>query len=168
MIPLLSIVGKSNTGKTTLVEKLIPELTARGYRVATIKHSRHSFDVDREGKDSWRHRKAGARITVLASPHEVVLLESLDHDMTYEEIENRYIRGADIIIAEGRKGNPYPKIEVYRPELHRDLLSAGDETLLAVIAEQPVPAEVPAFRPDDVSALADFLEDRLLCRGKRK
>jgi len=162
MIPLLSIVGKSNTGKTTLIEKLIPELTRRGYRVATVKHSRHGFDMDREGKDSWRHRKAGARITVLASPHEVVLLETVDHDLPYEEIEQRYIRDAHIILAEGRKGNRFPKIEVYRPELHAGLLSEGDDTLLAVVADGDAPTGVPVFRPEEVEALADLVEERLL------
>ena len=162
MIPLLSIVGKSNMGKTTLIEKLIPELTRRGYRVASVKHSRHGFDVDREGKDSWRHRKAGARITILASPHEVVLLETVDHDLAYEEIERRYIRDADIILAEGRKGNRFPKIEVYRPELHAGLLSEGDNTLLAVVTDRDTPMGVPTFRPEEVNALADLVEERLL------
>ena len=168
MIPLLSIVGKSNTGKTTLIEKLIPALMARGYRVASVKHSRHGFDLDREGKDSWRHRKAGARITVLASPSEVVLLETVDHDLTYEEIEKHYIRDADIILAEGRKGNRFPKIEVYRPELHLDLLSEGDENLLAVVTDQAVSPGVPTFRPDEVDALADFVEESLLRKMGRE
>ena len=70
MIPIVSIVGRSNTGKTTLIEKLIPELRRRGYRVATIKHNIHGFDIDHEGKDSWRHKKAGARLTVIASPQQ--------------------------------------------------------------------------------------------------
>lgn len=166
MIPLLSIVGKSNTGKTTLLERLIPELTARGYRVASIKHSRHAFEFDREGKDSWRHRKAGARLTVLASPREVALVETVDHDLEYEEMEERYIRDVDIILAEGRKGNRFPKIEVYRPELHPDILSRGDGNLLAVVTDGEIGMDVPAFRPDDVKAIADLVEDRLL-RGIR-
>lgn len=166
MIPLLSIVGKSNTGKTTLLERLIPELTARGYRVASIKHSLHPFDFDREGKDSWRHRKAGARLTVLASPREVALVETVDHDLDYEEMEERYIRDVDIILAEGRKGNRFPKIEVYRPELHPDILSRGDENLLAVVTDGEIGMDVPAFGPDDVKAIADLVEDRLL-RGIR-
>lgn len=162
MTPLLSIVGKSNTGKTTLLERLIPELTARGYRVASIKHSRHPFDFDREGKDSWRHRKAGARITVLASPGEVALVETVDHDLEYEEMEERYIRDVDIILAEGRKGNRFPKIEVYRPEMHPDLLSREDGNLLAVVTNGETGMDVPTFRPDEVKAIADLVEDRLL------
>jgi molybdopterin-guanine dinucleotide biosynthesis protein B len=168
MIPLLSIVGKSNTGKTTLLERLIPELTARGYRVASIKHSRHEFEFDREGKDSWRHRKAGARITVLASPREVVVVETVDHDLEYEEMEERYIRNVDIILAEGRKGNRFPKIEVYRPEIHPELLSRGDGNLLAVVTDGESGIEVPTFRPDEVKAIADFVEERILLGGRTR
>jgi molybdopterin-guanine dinucleotide biosynthesis protein B len=161
MTPLLSIVGKSNTGKTTLLERLIPELTARGYRVASIKHSRHPFDFDREGKDSWRHRKAG-RGSPSLPPREVALVETVDHDLEYEEMEERYIRDVDIILAEGRKGNRFPKIEVYRPEMHPDLLSREDGNLLAVVTNGETGMDVPTFRPDEVKAIADLVEDRLL------
>ena len=78
MIPIVSIVGKSNSGKTTLIEKLIAELTRRGWRVATIKHNRHGFEIDHEGKDSWRHKQAGAVATVVASPRRIAVIEDTE------------------------------------------------------------------------------------------
>ncbi|MCX5833549.1 MAG: molybdopterin-guanine dinucleotide biosynthesis protein B, partial [Deltaproteobacteria bacterium] len=122
MIPIISIVGRSNTGKTTLIEKMIKELAARGYRVATIKHNLHGFDIDHPGKDSWRHREAGARLTVLASPKKVALIRDVDRDYTIDEIRDRYVEDADIILVEGYKENDFPKIEVFRSSLGDELL----------------------------------------------
>ena len=90
MIPIVSIVGKSNSGKTTLIEKIIAELVRRGYRVATIKHNRHGFDIDHEGKDSWRHKRAGARTTVIASPRRVAVVEDVERDYAIDELAARY------------------------------------------------------------------------------
>jgi molybdopterin-guanine dinucleotide biosynthesis protein MobB len=162
--PIISIVGKSNSGKTTLVEKLIPELIKKGYRVATIKHNKHGFDIDHEGKDSWRHKKAGACATVIACPTRVALIEDLDQDQTLDEIRDRYIKGADIILAEGYKGNPFPKIEVFRSELKRDLLCGKEDYLLAFAADIKLDAGVPCFDINDASGLADLIENKFLKR----
>jgi molybdopterin-guanine dinucleotide biosynthesis protein B len=99
MISAVSIVGKSNSGKTTLIEKLIRELKKRGYRVATIKHNRHGFDIDHEGKDSWRHKKAGAQITVIASPIQVAVIEDTERDYEISELIENYIHDNYIAIA---------------------------------------------------------------------
>jgi molybdopterin-guanine dinucleotide biosynthesis protein B len=159
-IPIVSIVGKSNAGKTTLIEKLIPELIRRGYRVATIKHARHGFNIDREGKDSWRHKKAGAKTTVMASPTQVALLEDSDRDYTLEDIRDRYIRDADIILAEGFKRNPFPKIEVYRAELKRELLCGRDHNLMAVATDTKLDIGAPCVDINDVKSLADLIENK--------
>ena len=103
MIPIISIVGKSNSGKTTLIEKLIPELNRRGYRVGTVKHDVHGFEVDKEGKDSWRHRKAGAYSTIISSPQQIALIRTMNADTPLDEIRDRFIQDVDIIIAEGYK-----------------------------------------------------------------
>jgi molybdopterin-guanine dinucleotide biosynthesis protein B len=103
MIPIISIVGKSNSGKTTLIEKLIPELNRRGYRVGTVKHDVHGFEVDKEGKDSWRHRKAGAYSTIISSPQQIALIRTMSYDAPLDEIRDRFIQDVDIIIAEGYK-----------------------------------------------------------------
>ena len=131
-IPIISIVGKSNAGKTTLLEKIIPELTKRGYRVGTIKHNVHGFEIDQEGKDSWRHKKAGAHLTVISSACRIALIEDVDKDHSLEEIREKYMKNIDIILSEGYKGNPFPKIEVFRSELKRELLCQKEDNLLAI------------------------------------
>ena len=163
MIPIVSIVGKSNSGKTTLIEKLIAELTRRGFRVATIKHNRHGFDIDHEGKDSWRHKHAGAVATVVASPGRVALIEDTPGDYDLAEIRDRYIKNADIILAEGFKINPHPKIEIYRTELKRERLCGPGDNLIALAGDRPLPiAEVPCFDRDDAAGLADLIVERFL------
>ncbi len=112
-IPVVSIVGESNTGKTSLIEKIIPELTRRGYRVATIKHDVHGFAIDHEGKDSWRHRQADACTTILSSPWQVAVMEDAEKDHKIDELRDKYIRNAEIIVTEGFKKNGYPKIEFF-------------------------------------------------------
>jgi len=164
-IPILSIVGKSNTGKTTLIERLIPELVRRGLRVATIKHNRHGFQMDHEGKDSWRHKQAGARATVVASPRQVALLEDASRDYTMEELRDRYIRDVDLVLAEGFKKNPHPKIEVFRPEVHPERLCGPDDRCVAVVSEAPLVFSVPRFGPNDIHALCDFIVESILGGG---
>lgn len=161
-IPIVSIVGYSNSGKTTLIEKMIPELKRRGFRVATIKHNRHGFEIDHEGKDSWRHRRAGAGMTVLASPGKVAVMADLEGDLSLEELGDRFVRGADVILAEGFKKNPHPKIEVYRKVLGREFLSRDDCTLLAVAGDDPGGMEVQRYALDDVIGLVDLIEKKVI------
>ncbi|HEX7415597.1 MAG TPA: molybdopterin-guanine dinucleotide biosynthesis protein B [Smithellaceae bacterium] len=160
--PIISIVGKSNSGKTTLLEKIIPELVKRGYRVATIKHDVHGFDIDHEGKDSWRHKKAGAHITMISSPCQIVLIEDVGRDYTLDEIRGKYIKGVDIILAEGYKGNPFPKIEVFRSELKRTLLCKKEDNLLAIAANIKLDIGVPCFDINDAQSLVDLIENTFL------
>ena len=163
MIPIVSIVGKSDAGKTTLLEKVVRELTSRGYRIATIKHDAHSFEIDHKGKDSWRHKQAGASITVISSPAKLALVEDTDHDLTLSEIRQIYMRGVDLIVTEGYKRETHPKIEVFRREMHRELLCTDDENLIAIAGTPPnPPANVPVFDLDDVRPLCDFIEERFL------
>ena len=113
MIPIVSVVGKSNAGKTTLLEKLIPELKRRGYRVATVKHDAHSFEMDEPGKDTWRHRQAGADVVVISSKDKMAMIRRVDEELSLLEIADT-ITGVDIILTEGFKRGPAPKIEVSR------------------------------------------------------
>ncbi len=165
-IPVISIVGRSNSGKTTLIERLIPELRLLGYRVATIKHNRHGFDIDHEGKDSWRHKHAGAQLTVVASPGRTALIEDTDRDLGITDLVRRYVRDVDIVLLEGFKGNPYPKIEVYRPELHADRLCTDGDNLIALVTQQPLDTAVPNFRQEETEAIAALIE-RLFLKGSR-
>lgn len=162
MIPIVSIVGKSNSGKTTLLEKLIADLVGRGYRVATIKHNKHGFNIDHEGKDSYRHKKAGAHTTVVSSPHQLALVKDVDHDHSFEEIRDQFIRDADIILTEGFKVNDYPKIEVYRSELKRELISKKEDGLIAVATDTKLDAGVPCLDINDAKGIADFIETEYL------
>lgn len=162
MVPIVSIVGKSDSGKTTLIEKLIPELVRRGYKVATVKHDVHGFDVDRPGKDSWRHKKAGAHTVVISSPTKLVLIRDVDHDADLTELRNKYIREVDLILSEGFKKNNQPKIEVFRKEMHRDLLCTKEDNLLAIATDQPLALDIPCFDLNDARGLVDLIEEQFL------
>jgi len=162
MIPVISIVGKSNTGKTTFIERMIPEFVHRGYRIAIIKHGAHGFDIDHEGKDTWRYRKAGAHTTLISSPRKVALIEDVEKDHDIEELREKYIRDVDIIIIEGYKGNPYPKIKIFRKEISNKLPSAGDDSLMAVVSDSPVDIDVPCFTTENVKDLVEMIEKRFL------
>ena len=162
MIPVVSVVGKSNSGKTTLIEKMIGELVRRKYRVATIKHNRHGFEIDHEGKDSWRHKRAGARTTVIASPHRVAVVEDAEKDFDIGELVDRYIREADIVLSEGFKKNPFPKIEVNRKEMNQDLLCSVEDNLFAIASDRPLTAGVPCLDINDIRGLVDMIESCFL------
>jgi molybdopterin-guanine dinucleotide biosynthesis protein B len=162
MIPIVSIVGTSDSGKTTLIEKLVPELVRRGYKIATIKHDVHGFEVDREGKDSWRHKQAGAHTVVISSPHKLALIRDVDHDAELAELRDKYIQDVDIILSEGFKRNSQPKIEVSRKERRRELLCTREDNLLAIASNQPVDIGVPCFDLDDARGIVDLIEKKFL------
>jgi molybdopterin-guanine dinucleotide biosynthesis protein B len=165
MIPILSIVGKSDSGKTTLLEKLVKELKSRGYRVATIKHDAHSFEIDHEGKDSWRHKQAGATISLISSPTKLALVQDTDRDLTLAEIRDAYIRDVHLILSEGYKREHHPKIEVFRSEVHRELLCRGDDSLAAIAGDpKDPPSNVPVYDLNDPGPLCDFIEQRFLVK----
>jgi len=164
-IPVVSIVGKSDTGKTTLIEKIIPELTRRGYRVATVKHDVHGFEIDHKGKDSWRHKQAGSCLTVLSSPWQIAVVKDVAKDHDIAELRDMYIRDVDIILTEGYKRNDHPKIEVFRADRHGDILSRSDENLLAVAGDKPPQISVPCFDGNDITAIVNLIESRFLNAG---
>jgi len=162
MIPIVSIVGKSDSGKTTLIEKLIPELVQRGYRIATVKHDTHGFEVDREGKDSWRHKKAGAHTVVISSPQKAALIRDVEKDLTLEEIREKLIRDVDLILSEGYKRGTQRKIEIFRKEIHKELLCSLEDHLVAIVSNQPFDIGVPCFGLEDTEGLAEFIEKTFL------
>ena len=162
MIPVISIIGRSNTGKTTLIEKLVPEFCRRGYRVATIKHAPGGFDIDREGKDSWRHKKAGAYKTILISQNEMVLMEVFEREYSIEELIDLYIKDADIILLEGHKNNPYPKIEVLRKDVEPLPRDGKEGQRIAVVGDEKQDVGIPHFQTDEIQKLVDLLEERYL------
>ena len=167
MIPIISIVGKSDSGKTTLIEKLVPELTGRGYRVATVKHDMHGFEVDREGKDSWRHKQAGAHTVVISSPQKLALIRDVEKDFTLDEIRRKWIQDVDLILSEGYKRDIQPKIEIFRKEKHKKLLCTKKDNLIAVVSNRKFRVGVPCFDLEDMGSLASFIEKEIL-RSKKE
>ena len=162
MIPIVSIVGKSDSGKTTLLERLIAELSRRGYKVASIKHDVHDFEIDKEGKDSWRHKKAGATTTIISSPHRVAVISDTDRDYRLSELRERFILEEDIILSEGYYRDEHPKIEVSREEGPHQLLCINDKSLIAVASKHTTELSVPWFNLDNTKGIVDFIEDRFL------
>lgn len=168
MIPIISVVGRSGSGKTTLLEALIPLLRAKGYRVGTIKHGIHGFNLDQEGKDTWRYAQAGAEVAVISTPQGLGVFRFLDREKSIEELVEYYLSDMDLILAEGYKAERIPKIEVWQSRPDGGLLTGEGKGLLAVVTDGPPPVNVPAFSPDDPKSLADFLEERFLRKGQRE
>ncbi|MEW6526238.1 MAG: molybdopterin-guanine dinucleotide biosynthesis protein B [Spirochaetota bacterium] len=165
---VISIVGRSGTGKTTLLEKLVNELVKRGWRVGTIKHDVHGFTIDHEGKDSWRHKKAGAAITVISSPFSVAVMKDTDHDAEIDELVTKYFEDVDIVLTEGYKRSKKPKIEVFRKEAYNDLLCTDDDNLIAVATDTQLDVNVPQFNINDAREIVDFIEKQYLANRNRE
>jgi len=168
VIPIISIVGKSDSGKTTLIEKLVPELTRRGYRIATVKHDVHGFEVDQEGKDSWRHKQAGAHTVIISSPQKVALIRDVEKDSTLDEIRRRWVQDVDLLLSEGYKKDVQPKIEVFRKEKHKKLLCTKKDHLVAIVSNRKFNVGIPCFQLDDMKGLAKFIEKEFLKSKKEK
>jgi len=160
MIPIISIVGRSNSGKTTYLEKLIRECKQRGYRVAVIKHHHHDFDIDKPGKDTWRHAEAGADTVCLVSPHKMAMIKKSDQELSLDYVAD-FIDNVDIIFTEGYKQETKCKIEVYRQAAGHAPLGVKPE-LLAVVSDTVLYEQIPHFSLDDSVAMADFLQVTIL------
>jgi molybdopterin-guanine dinucleotide biosynthesis protein B len=155
-VPVVSVVGKSGVGKTTALEKVIVELKCRGYRLGTIKHDSHGFEVDRPGKDSWRHARAGSDVVVISGPRRMALIQNLSGEMPLDEIVP-LMGDVDLVITEGYKRGDKPKIEVTRKERGTELLCKPHE-LVCIMADYPVDMPVPQFPLDDAAGVVDLLE----------
>jgi molybdopterin-guanine dinucleotide biosynthesis protein B len=164
----VAFVGHSGSGKTTFVEKLIARLTDQGVRVAVIKHDVHGFEMDKPGKDTWRHKQAGAVATLISSPDKIGLVMDSDHDHSPQELLP-LLHFADLVITEGYKRSQLPKIEVFRPEATGDEapLRLNDPNLLALVSNHERPlgekaTDLPIFSPQDVDGVAAFITARFL------
>ncbi len=164
--PVVSIVAKSGTGKTTLLEKLITEMKRRGYRVGAVKHDAHSFSIDHEGKDSWRLTAAGADTTLITSPEKVAMVKQNQgsEPLLTETIAN-YCSDLDIVLTEGFKRSSMPKIEVHRRARSEKLLCRGEEhdpCLFAVASDSPLELDVPVYDINDADGLCDLIVAKFL------
>ena len=156
MIPVVSFVGGSNSGKTTLLEKVIRELKLRGCRVAVIKHSHHDFDIDQPGKDSWRFTQAGSDIVALSSPNKVAFIERVDTEFTLSRLAALFEGKADIVLTEGYKNGNSLKILVLGNEPGYQQLCLEDEPLVTLVAHSSA-LGVPEFEDTDVHHIANLL-----------
>jgi molybdopterin-guanine dinucleotide biosynthesis protein B len=170
-VPVICFVGRSNTGKTTLIEKLIVILKDRGIKVGTVKHHHQDFEIDREGTDTYRHKKAGAHLSMIVAPTKFALVQDLAVEPPLEVILQRYITGTDLVIVEGYKKEQMPKIEVFRNVSGSLPVTLGDENLLAVVTDTPLstplPGSLPVFLRDQTEEIADFVVEKL-CLEKRR
>ncbi len=167
MLPVVSIVGRSGSGKTMLMEQLIAEFKGRGYRVAALKHTRRPVEIDTPGKDSWRFSQAGSDAVFVSSPGRLAFTKSTDHDLDMQEVMDILGPRFDLILAEGFKEGATPKIEVHRREFGAELLcSPGD--LAAVITDGSLEIGVTQLQRGDVPAIADFIEGTFLSRPPGK
>ncbi len=158
---IFGLVGRSGSGKTTLIEKLLPCLTARGLTVSTMKHAHHGFDMDRPGKDSRRHRDAGAAEVMVVSGERWALLA--EHRCEGEPDVDALIHRmtpVDLLLIEGFRAHSHPKIEVYRPAHGKDRLWRPGSDIIAVASDVPLDdVDVPVLDLDDPEAIADFVAD---------
>ena len=164
MRSIISIVGKSSAGKTTLLEKLIVELKQRGYKVAIVKHSHHKDDIDTADKDTWRFTRAGSEISAINSLDHLAIYRRIENYFDPREISSFVLWDYDIILTEGFKGSDYPKIEVHRREQGKELLT-DPKNLLAVVTDEPLDIDVPQFSRDDVAGIAGVIEKTIITRN---
>ncbi|MDM8166229.1 molybdopterin-guanine dinucleotide biosynthesis protein B [Roseovarius sp.] len=155
---LYGVVGWKNAGKTGLMERLVSEITGRGISVSTVKHAHHTFDVDHPGKDSHRHRVAGAREVLLASRKRIALMHELrdEAEPTLEVLLQR-LGPVDLVLVEGYKRDAHPKVEAHRAVTGNPLIATDDPTVRAVASDTLLELDRPVFDLDDTGAIADFI-----------
>ena len=155
---VFGVVGWKNAGKTGLMERLVSEITARGFSVSTVKHAHHSFDVDHEGKDSYRHRHAGATEVLLASANRFALMHELrDEEEPRLEALLAKLAPVDLVLIEGYKRDRHPKVEAHRSVTGNPLIAPEDDTVRAVASDTELELDRPVFDLDDTKAIADFI-----------
>jgi molybdopterin-guanine dinucleotide biosynthesis protein B/molybdopterin-guanine dinucleotide biosynthesis protein len=157
---LVAVVGKSDSGKTTLIEKLVPELVRLGLRVGTVKHDAHSFEIDHPGKDSWRHGQSGAQAYVISSPKRLAYIARVDEEMPLAAIARRYFAGFDLVVAEGYKATAPHRVEIFRRDAGHDAPLCGAGEAMALVTDAPLEHE-HLFGLDEARGAAQFLAARL-------
>ncbi|WP_439842870.1 molybdopterin-guanine dinucleotide biosynthesis protein B [Aeromonas taiwanensis] len=169
-LPLLGFVAWSGTGKTTLLERLIPRLVARGLRLGVLKHTHHAFDIDQPGKDSHRLRQAGAvQVMAASSLRHALIRETPEEEPSLEALLARFDANAlDLLLIEGFKHRHFPKVELHRAAIGRPLLFPDDPDIVALVSDVPQATALPRFGFDDLEAIADFICARLPPREPRQ
>ena len=158
---IFGLAGWSGSGKTTVMVNLLPELIQRGFSVSTVKHAHHKFDIDRPGKDSYEHRRAGATEVMISSINRWALMHELsdNNDLPLTELME-HMSPVDLLIVEGFKWEPHPKIEIHRPSLGKPLLQPDDKNIVAVASDKQLHSlDVPVLPLSDILGIADFIVD---------
>ena len=159
---VIGIAGFSGSGKTTLIEKMIPLLVRAGLRVSLVKHAHHEFDVDQPGKDSYRHRHAGCTEVLVSSSKRWVLMHELRGGAEPSlQDQLKHLGPCDLVLVEGYKAEPIPKIEVHRRSGHTPLLFPEDPHVVAVVTDEPLDTKLPQVDLDDPEAVARFIIQHL-------
>jgi len=165
MPPIISVVGKSDSGKTTLLEALIKILGQRGHRIAVIKHAADGFELDTFNKDSWRLSQAGSEVAAVSSKNKLAIIRHLENDMDPQALV-QYLGGdCDLVLTEGFKQYPYPKIEVIRGETGSELVSPPEQ-LLAIVTDKPLDINIPQFAQEEAGEIANLIERKYLSGGE--
>ncbi len=156
---IIGLAGWSGSGKTTVLTRVLPELIARGLRVSTLKHAHHRFDIDKPGKDSWQHREAGAQEVLIASANRWALMHELrgEAELSLADLLSK-LSPVDLVLIEGFKASPHPKIEIHRAANGKPFLYPHDQDIRAIAADVLVhDAPVPVLELDDIHAIADMM-----------
>lgn len=164
MVPVICVVGSSNAGKTTLIERIVSELVKRGYKVGSIKHASHGFEIDHKGKDSWRHSQAGSSSVLIFSSSKLALVKKLSVEPTLNELVQEYFADVDIVLAEGFKEDKQLKIEVFRSDMSNTLISPLNE-ILFVVSDAPLNLTVPQYDIEDIPTITDVIEKEFLLKS---
>ncbi len=156
---------QSNTGKTTLIEGLIKIFKQRNYSVGVLKHDAHKFDIDKEGKDSYRFTQAGADNVIISSSEKLAMIKIIKHELEIEDII-KYFADLDIVLIEGFKNNKYPKIEVHRRNVDDKLLCRDSNlnisTFIAIASDEELSINIPILDLNDINSIANFIEDKFI------
>lgn len=155
---IFGITGWKNSGKTTLVVKLVSHLTQLGYKVSTIKHAHHAFDIDHPGRDSFQHREAGATEVLVSSSNRWALIHELrdEAEISLETALSK-LSPVDIVLVEGYKNDSHPKLQVVRPEVNNDLMINSIRNIVAVATDQPLNTSVPTLNLNNTEEIANFI-----------
>jgi molybdopterin-guanine dinucleotide biosynthesis protein MobB len=160
--PHLHILGQKKSGKTKLVAALTTELVARGYRIATVKHTSHDHEFDRPETDSWKHRRAGSEVTVILSPHQWVCHSVLPNPAIQKILQENLFGDKDLVIWEGLREVDAPKIECLVEGEETAL--GDDENLIAIVSEHTTDAKIPTFTPIDAAGIAQWIIERVISK----
>lgn len=164
MLPIVSIVGQTKSGKTTLLERLIGEFRERGYRIAVVKHTVEDFEMDSPGKDTWRYAEAGSAAVAITSPQKIALIKPQENNDSIEKVLRLLGEDFDLVLVEGFHEAHIPKIEVHRSASKKGLRCSPEE-LKAIVTDETLEIDCPQFSPEDISGIAGFIKNRII--GKR-